>query len=52
MTNRRKSVNNLISAAFGQALAMVVGFMLPRIVITNFGSEVNGLIGSINQILV
>lgn len=51
MTNRRKSAVNLVSAVFGQALSLAIGFILPRLFITSFGSEVNGLISSINQIL-
>lgn len=52
MTNRRRSILNIISAAFGQMLAIAIGFLLPRLFITNFGSEVNGLLSSANQILV
>ena len=52
MTNRKRSVRNLISAAVGHLLAVLIGLMLPRLFITRFGSEVNGLLGSISQILV
>ena len=52
MTNRKRSIVNMVSAAIGQLLAMAIGFLLPRLFITNFGSEVNGLINSANEILV
>lgn len=52
MTNRKRSLLNLISAAVSQLIAIAIGFLLPRLFITNFGSEVNGLLSSANQILV
>lgn len=52
MTNRKRSVLNLASAAIGQLLTIAIGFLLPRLFIINFGSEVNGLLSSANQILV
>lgn len=52
MTNRKRSFLNLTSAIFGQVVSIAIGFLLPRLFITNFGSEVNGLISSANQILV
>lgn len=51
MTNRKKSIRNLLSAAIGQLIAIAIGFMLPRLYIINFGSEVNGLLNLVNQIL-
>lgn len=52
MTNRKRSFMNLASAALGQLLAMAIGFLLPRLFITNFGSEIYGLLNSGNDILV
>ena len=51
MTNRKRSYLNLASAALGQLLAMIIGFLLPRLFITNFGSEIYGLLNSGNDIL-
>ena len=52
MTKRRRSVLNLISAVLGQILGIAIGFLLPWLFITSFGSEINGLLSSANQILV
>lgn len=52
MNKRRRSALNLISAVLGQALGIAIGFLLPWLFITSFGSEINGLISSANQILV
>lgn len=52
MTNRKRSLLNLSSAALGQILAIAIGFLLPKLFITNFGSEINGLLSSANEILV
>lgn len=52
MTNRKRSLLNLASASFGQLMMIAIGFLLPRLFITSFGSEVNGLLSSANQILV
>lgn len=51
VSNRRRSLRNLLSAVIGQVLAIAIGFMLPRLYILNFGSEVNGLLNLVNQIL-
>lgn len=51
MTVRKKSLMNMGSAIVGQVLAVIIGFALPRLLITNFGSSVNGLLSSVNQIL-
>lgn len=52
MTNRKRSLYNLLSATVGQLLAIAIGFLLPKLIMENFGSATNGLISSINQLLV
>lgn len=52
MTNRKRSLYNLLSATLGQVLAIAIGFLLPKLVMETFGSATNGLISSINQLLV
>lgn len=52
MTFWKRSLLNLFSASLGQLMMIAIGFLLPRLFITNFGSEVNGLLSSANQILV
>ena len=42
---------NLISALINQIATIIYGLILPRIIITTFGSEVNGMISSISQFL-
>ena len=34
-----------------QFVTIISGFIIPRIILTNFGSEVNGLVSSLNQFL-
>ena len=47
MNNRK----NFFSALVYQSIHIVYGLVVPRIIILYFGSEVNGLISSINQFL-
>ena len=42
---------NLISALVLQIVAMISGFILPKIIIGTFGSEMNGMVSSITQFL-
>lgn len=42
---------NLISALFLQLATVIQGLILPKIIISFLGSEVNGLVGSISQYL-
>lgn len=48
---RKKSLKNLLWAAFGQVVTIGIGLLLPRLFITGFGSETNGLINSAQQFL-
>ncbi len=52
MNNRKKSVYNLICSTFGQLITIGIGLVLPRLFIISYGSDVNGLLTSINEILV
>lgn len=42
---------NLVSALINQFATIIYGLILPRMIITTFGSEVNGMISSISQFL-
>lgn len=42
---------NMISGMVLQFFTLVSGFILPKIILTCFGSEVNGLVSSLNQFL-
>lgn len=50
--NRTKSfIYNSISAASFQIVTMAVGFIIPRIMLQSYGSEINGLVLSISQFI-
>ena len=52
MTARKSFVIiNIISNFFLQFVTILSGFIVPRIILSLFGSEVNGLIGSLTQFL-
>lgn len=42
---------NIITATLFQLISILCNFILPRIILNSFGSEVNGLVNSINQFL-
>lgn len=45
-----KIKKNIISGFGGQFLAIILGLIIPRIFITNYGSDINGLISTITQV--
>lgn len=47
---RKRIAYNVISGIGGQVLIIILGFMIPRLFLVNFGSEVNGIVSTINQI--
>ena len=51
MSRTKFFVNNSIAMAIQQLVNVVVAFILPRFLITAYGSEVNGLIVSITQFI-
>lgn len=42
---------NIISSLALQVVTVISGFIIPKIILTNFGSSVNGLVSSLNQFL-
>lgn len=42
---------NIVAALFLQVVTMISGFIIPKIMLSYFGSSVNGLVSSINQFL-
>ena len=48
---KRLYLNTLTSLVF-QVTTVICGFILPRLILKHYGSEVNGIISSINQFLV
>ena len=47
---KKKVLKNLIVSFGSKLLTIALGFIVPRIVLVNYGSDVNGIINSITQI--
>ena len=48
----RRGIRNIASALFNQLLVIAFGLILPKLFIVGYGSEMNGLLSSINQVYV
>lgn len=48
----KKSSYNIFSSVLGQIFTIILGIIIPRLYLVNFGSEINGLLNSVNQIYV
>lgn len=42
---------NMVSTLFLQLMTMLAGFIIPKLILDTFGSDVNGLVSSLNQFL-
>lgn len=51
MNRSKKAILNIITSLLLQSVILICGFIVPKLIITNFGSDVNGLISSITQFL-
>ncbi len=49
--NKKLTLMNILSALLLQLCTIASGFVIPKIILSYFGSEVNGLISSVNQFL-
>ena len=47
----KKAIINIISSLALQVVTLICGFIVPKLIITKFGSNVNGLVSSITQFL-
>lgn len=47
----KKALLNIISSILMQVIAVIYGFVVPKIILSKFGSNVNGLVTSITQFL-
>lgn len=47
----KKAIINIITSLILQLVTVICGFIIPRMIIKNFGSSVNGLVTSITQFL-
>lgn len=52
MEKKKRAIKNIMFSIIGQCITICLGLVLPRLYIVSYGSEVNGLLNSINQILV
>lgn len=52
MNNTRKSILNITTGVFGQVITIGIGIFLPRLFIGSYGSETNGFLSSINNMIV
>ena len=50
LDRRKRSVYNIVSSFIGQIISICLGLVIPRLFLLSFGSEVNGLLTSCNQI--
>ncbi len=50
MKDTKKIKYNLFIGVIGQAVTLLLGILVPKLVLTNFGSEVNGLLSSVTNI--
>ena len=47
----KKAIYNIVTNLVLQIVTIIYGFIVPKIIISNFGSNTNGLISSITQFL-
>lgn len=52
MNTKQRSLKNILYSALGQIVTIGFGLILPRLFVVSYGSEVNGLLNSLNQLLV
>lgn len=50
--NSKKTLLNLSYSILSQAIVIFLGILIPRIMVVEYGSEVNGLLNSVSQIIV
>ena len=51
MTRSLKFVYNTAASAVYQVIVILVGIVLPRVILVNYGSEINGLVTSVTQFI-
>lgn len=51
MNRTQKFATNAVIAAISQAVVMIAGFITPRVMISTYGSELNGLVSSLTQFI-
>ena len=51
MSRTRVFLHNVATAALLQVITMIAGFVLPRVMLGVYGSEINGLVVSLSQFI-
>ena len=51
MNRAKKATRNSIYAIVTQVASLIYGLLVPRLVLAHYGSELNGLVSSINQFI-
>ena len=46
----KKNIKNFIVGLSSQIIILILGFIVPRIILTHYGSDTNGLMNTITQI--
>lgn len=49
--NVKKGLGNIVTGILNQIVTIGFGILIPRLVLTSLGSEANGLLNSVNQVL-
>ncbi len=49
--NNKKSIYNILCSVGGQAITLVIGLIIPRFLLLNYGSETNGFLSTVTQIM-
>ncbi|MBR2489003.1 MAG: sugar isomerase [Clostridia bacterium] len=52
MNNKKKILLNIFYSILSQTITILLGLLVPRLFIVGYGSETNGLLNSINQLLI
>ena len=52
MSNVKNIKNNFIFSVISQIITICIGLIIPKITLLEYGSEVNGLLSSVNQLII
>ena len=52
MSKTKRSLVNVVCSLFAQIITIALGLVIPRITMVGYGSAVNGLLNSVNQIII
>lgn len=50
--NAKKGIGNIVTSMVSQLVTLLLGIIVPRLILVNLGSEANGLMSTVNQVLV